>query len=202
MLIGLGRQLRTGAARLAAMLPGSSIQFGPPRSSTTTASIKDARALSAIRSSGPDPQRVRSPRSPILRWLNGCRGPATLPSRKSTWPKFRKAATGAVFTATSSTAPTRCSPIFPPPSRPQASGTTRSISSSFRRSANCAARSRSSTPSSRIIIITGCSTRCPVSNGYAARVGIGTSSTTSFFPGSSGLITCKPSSVSASIRPR
>jgi len=41
MLIGLGRQLRTGAARLAALLPGSSIQFGPPRRSATTSSIND-----------------------------------------------------------------------------------------------------------------------------------------------------------------
>jgi capsular polysaccharide biosynthesis protein len=41
LTLATGRTLRTGAARIAALFPGSSIQFGPPRNAATTASIND-----------------------------------------------------------------------------------------------------------------------------------------------------------------
>lgn len=44
-LIEIGRRLRSGAARMAALWPGSSINFGPPRRETTTASLNDPSAL-------------------------------------------------------------------------------------------------------------------------------------------------------------
>jgi capsular polysaccharide biosynthesis protein len=44
-LIETGRRLRSGAARMAAWLPGSSIRFGPPRREATTSSLNDPSAL-------------------------------------------------------------------------------------------------------------------------------------------------------------
>ena len=45
LLTDTARALRTGAARIAACLPGSSIQFGPPRRSATSAAITDPLTL-------------------------------------------------------------------------------------------------------------------------------------------------------------
>ena len=45
LLIEIVRQLRSGAARMAAWLPGSSISLGPPRRQATTSSLNDPSAL-------------------------------------------------------------------------------------------------------------------------------------------------------------
>jgi len=71
-LTNAARILRTGAARIAACLPGSSIQFGPPRKAATTTSISDTsrlirHTLIPARSSTRPAAQLADP--PLDRWM-------------------------------------------------------------------------------------------------------------------------------------